>query len=53
MGDRLKGPTGAVDFRTLFLVPSALALVAAAVLFFFFRPPDRMEAEAAMAARAA
>ncbi len=34
-----------IDFRTLFLVPSATALAAAIALFLFFRPPQRAAAE--------
>ena len=34
-----------IDFRTLFLVPSATAFAAALVLFLFFRPPLRAAAE--------
>ena len=36
------------DFRQLFLAPAAVALVAAVVLFLFFRPPEK--ATAALAA---
>jgi nucleoside transporter len=32
---------GVVDYRTLFLVPSAVAFAAALLLFVFFRPPER------------
>jgi len=47
LGDVLKGPAG-VDFRTLFLFPTGLALAAAALLFFGFHPAERMEAAAAL-----
>jgi MFS family permease len=40
--------TGAVDYRTLFMVPTGMALVAVALLGLFFRPPER--APAAIAA---
>jgi nucleoside transporter len=32
---------GVVDYRTLFLVPSAVAFAAALLLFVFFRPPEK------------
>jgi nucleoside transporter len=32
---------GAIDFRSLFLVPSGVALLAAVFLFLFFRPPEK------------
>ena len=35
------GPGGVVDYRTLFLVPTAMALAAVALLAIFFRPPER------------
>ncbi|MDB5453309.1 MAG: putative rane protein, partial [Caulobacteraceae bacterium] len=42
--------TGAVDYRTLFMVPTAMALVAVALLGLFFRPPERAPAAIAAAA---
>ena len=33
------GSAAVTDFRKLFLVPAVMALVAAAILFLFFRPP--------------
>jgi nucleoside transporter len=44
LGDALTAPGGAVNFRLLFLAPSALALLAAVVLFLAFHPRERMEA---------
>lgn len=39
--------SGVVNFRTLFLAPTALALLAAVTLFFGFHPPERpVETEA-------
>ncbi|MDP3852477.1 MFS transporter [Phenylobacterium sp.] len=39
---RLKDPaTGAVDYQSLFLVPTGMALVAVLLLALFFRPPTR------------
>src|SRR5262249_4064456 len=48
LGDALTAPGGAVNFRTLFLAPSALALLAAAVLFLRFHPRERMAKEAGL-----
>ncbi|HEX7821653.1 MAG TPA: MFS transporter [Sphingobium sp.] len=42
---RLTGPTG-VDYQTLFLVPSGLALLGALLLAFVFRPPSVRPARA-------
>lgn len=41
---------GAVDWRLLFLVPSGIALVAAALLLLLFRPPSRADETQALAA---
>jgi len=39
---RLKDPvSGAVDYQTLFLVPTGMALVAVLLLALLFRPPTR------------
>ena len=38
---RLSDAAGAVDYRTLFLVPTGMALAAALLLALFFRPPQR------------
>ena len=39
---RLKDPTsGAVDYQSLFLVPTGMALAAVLILAMFFRPPTR------------
>jgi nucleoside transporter len=38
---RLSDPTGAVDYRSLFLVPTGMALVAVLLLALFFKPPQR------------
>jgi MFS family permease len=47
MGPRLFGryssPAGAVDFKTLFLIPCVAAIAAALVLALFFRPPKSRE----------
>jgi MFS family permease len=37
---------GVTDFRTLFLVPTGMALGAAILLALFFKPPTEIEAEA-------
>jgi MFS family permease len=37
----LTDATGAVDYRTLFLVPTGMALVAVVILGLMFRPPQR------------
>jgi MFS family permease len=41
---------GAVDYQTLFMVPTGMALVAVALLGLFFRPPERAPAAVAAAA---
>jgi hypothetical protein len=41
--DRLTS-NGAIDYRTLFLVPTGLSLVAAVMLALFFRPPRDQQA---------
>ncbi|ODT89632.1 MFS transporter [Phenylobacterium sp. SCN 70-31] len=41
MGTLRDGVTGMVDYRTLFLVPTGMALAAVVLLAFFFRPPER------------
>jgi nucleoside transporter len=50
LGPRLMGETfnraGVVDFRSLFLVPCAAALVAAVVLALFFHPPQQAQLRA-------
>jgi nucleoside transporter len=38
---RMKDATGAVDYQTLFLVPTGMVLVAVILLALFFRPPSR------------
>lgn len=38
---RLRTPAGAVDYQTLFLVPTGMALAAVLLLALFFRPPTR------------
>ena len=38
---RLRTPEGAVDYQTLFLVPTGMALAAVLLLALFFRPPTR------------
>src|SRR5713101_3496200 len=43
LGEEFKTPRGTVDFGTLFLVPSGVALGAALILFLFFRPPKRAD----------
>lgn len=40
MGETFRTATG-VDFRTLFLVPFGMAVVAAVILAIFFHPPDK------------
>jgi MFS family permease len=42
--------TGAVDYRTLFMVPAGMAMVAVLMLAAFFRPETRAPASAAAAA---
>jgi len=39
---------GVIDFRSLFLAPAATALIAAELLLFFFRPPQRSVPAAAV-----
>ncbi len=47
---RLKDPaTGAVDYQSLFLVPTGMALAAVLLLALFFRPPTRVPESAAVA----
>jgi nucleoside transporter len=46
LGDALKTGTGAVDFPRLFLVPAAVGLLAALVLFVGFRPAETAPAAA-------
>ncbi|MEO8114630.1 MAG: MFS transporter, partial [Phenylobacterium sp.] len=43
------GGAAVVDYRTLFLVPTGMALVAALILALFFRPPERGPRELAAA----
>jgi MFS family permease len=43
LGEALKDASGAYDFRTLFLVPAAVAFAASLLLFLFFRPPERAQ----------
>lgn len=38
---RLRTPAGEVDYQTLFLVPTGMALAAVLLLALFFRPPTR------------
>jgi MFS family permease len=38
---RLTDAAGVVDYRSLFLVPTGMALAAVALLALFFRPPER------------
>ena len=44
---RYSNPAGAVDFKTLFLIPCVAAIGAAFVLAIFFRPPRSREPEVA------
>ena len=48
-GPKLIGETfnnnGAVDFKSLFLLPCAAAILAAIALAVFFRPPQKSEAQ--------
>ncbi len=39
--ERMTLPSGAVDYRSLFLVPVGMALAAIVLLLFFFKPPQR------------
>ncbi|MFZ5721822.1 MAG: MFS transporter [Pseudomonadota bacterium] len=41
---RMTDAAGAVDYRSLFLVPTGMALVAVLLLVLFFRPPERAPA---------
>ena len=41
LGDTLRLADGGVDYRTLFLWPAGIAMVAALALFLFFRPVAR------------
>jgi len=43
LGEEFKTPRGTVDFGTLFLVPSGVALGAALLLFLFFHPPKKAD----------
>jgi nucleoside transporter len=52
LGDVLRTAEG-VDFRSLFLAPTALALLAAVTLFLGFHPPERPAAESWKGAAAA
>jgi hypothetical protein len=47
LGERMKLPSGAVDFRAVFVVPLATAAVAAVLLLLFFHPPRKREQELA------
>jgi nucleoside transporter len=44
IGETFMGANGVVDFRGLFLIPCAAAILAAIVLALFFRPPEDKEA---------
>ena len=44
----LTDASGTVDYRTLFLVPTGMALIAALILAAFFRPPQRGPAPAVL-----
>jgi MFS family permease len=47
--DRLRDPaSGAVDYQSLFLVPSFMALLAAILLVMFFHPPSRAPVQVAV-----
>ena len=46
---RWTGPGGAVDYRTLFMVPTGMALAAVLALVLFFRPPTRAPMSVAVA----
>ena len=46
---RWTGPGGVVDYRAVFLVPTAMALGAALMLALLFRPPERAPAAAVAA----
>jgi MFS family permease len=37
---------GIVDYRTLFLIPTGMAIFAGALLLFFFNPPQKAQAQA-------
>jgi nucleoside transporter len=43
LGEELKTPAGKINYQELFLVPAAVALVAAVILLLFFRPPEKDE----------
>ena len=43
--DAVGGEQPIIDFSKLFLVPAAIALGAAVLLFVFFHPPARKEVE--------
>ena len=47
LGEALTSAGGVVDYRTLFMVPSAVAFAAALFLFVAFRPPETNKAAAA------
>lgn len=46
---RLSDASGAVDYRSLFMVPTGMALVAVLILVLFFRPPQPRPLEAVRA----
>ena len=50
---RLTDAAGVVDYRSLFLVPTGMALAAVALLALFFRPPERGPARVEHAAEKA
>ena len=43
IGETFLRPDGVVDFKSLFLLPCAAAIVAAIALALFFRPPEKKE----------
>jgi nucleoside transporter len=43
LGEEFTTTGGKIDFQRLFLVPSAVSLGAAVLLFLFFRPPERAQ----------
>jgi predicted MFS family arabinose efflux permease len=52
MADVFRAPDGTIEYQTLFLAPTVLALIAAAILFLFFKPGRIDEAAGEKAAEA-